>query len=169
MKQRIFMYLFLFSVLLVIFQYVNSKGIIDKYEKDIKVYKAKIAEQDTLINTLRNQNFDLALFQIDGNEEALSYFEQQGFDVDKLIPMIEDGLYNTNDYEGEDHPMVPFVSLTYSKLIINTIRILNHKWIIANFSDGEYWGEIFLTYAIDEDQNLTYDLKEYFLYPKAIY
>ncbi len=34
MKSRIFMYLFIFSVLLIIFQYVNSKNIIDKYEKD---------------------------------------------------------------------------------------------------------------------------------------
>ena len=32
MKNRIFMYLFLFSVLLIVFQYVNSKNIIDKFK-----------------------------------------------------------------------------------------------------------------------------------------
>jgi hypothetical protein len=42
MKGKIYLYLFLFSILLNVFQYVNSKGIIDKYEKDIKKFKAKI-------------------------------------------------------------------------------------------------------------------------------
>lgn len=32
----------MFSILVNVFQYVNSKGIIDKYEKDIKKFKAKI-------------------------------------------------------------------------------------------------------------------------------
>jgi len=42
MKGQIYLYLFLFSILVNVFQYVNSKGIIDKYEKDIKKFKAKI-------------------------------------------------------------------------------------------------------------------------------
>ena len=32
----------MFSILVNVFQYVNSKAIIDKYEKDIKKFKAKI-------------------------------------------------------------------------------------------------------------------------------
>ena len=42
MKGKIYLYLFVFSILVNVFQYVNSKGIIDKYEKDIKKFKAKI-------------------------------------------------------------------------------------------------------------------------------
>jgi len=42
MKEKIYLYLFVFSILVNVFQYVNSKGIIDKYEKDIKKFKAKI-------------------------------------------------------------------------------------------------------------------------------
>ena len=42
MKGKIYLYLFVFSLLVNVFQYVNSKGIIDKYEKDIKKFKAKI-------------------------------------------------------------------------------------------------------------------------------
>ena len=51
------------------------------------------------------------------------------------------------------------------KMMINTVKLLNHKWIIADFSDGEYWGEIFLTYEITEDKELKFNLVEYFLYP----
>ena len=168
MKSRIFMYLFIFSVLLIVFQYVNSKNIIDKYEKDIKIFKSKIADNEKEIAELQEQNFELNYFNIDRNEDALTYFEAQGYDTDQLIPAIIDGLYAMNDYEGEEHPIVPYVSMTDSKLLINKVRVLNHKWILANFTDGEFWGEIFVTYSIDENNDLKYKLVEYFLYPKVV-
>ena len=42
MKKNILLYLLLFSLLLNVFQYVNSKSIIDKYETDIHKFKIKI-------------------------------------------------------------------------------------------------------------------------------
>ncbi|MBF8151037.1 hydrolase [Winogradskyella sp. F6397] len=160
------MYLFIFSVLLLIFQYVNSKNIIDKYEEDIVKVKAKLLEKEKTIKALKDKNFELSYFSIDRNEDALSYFEALGYDTEQLIPAIIDGLYDLNDYEGEDHPIVPYVSMTDSKLVINKVRVMNHKWIVANFTDGEFWGEIFVTYTIDENNDLKYKLAEYFLYPK---
>ncbi len=160
------MYLFIFSVLLIVFQYVNSKNIIDKYEEDIVKIKDKVVEKDKAIKALEEQNFELSYFNIDRNEDALTYFEALGYDTEQLIPAIIDGLYNMNDYEGEDHPIVPYVSMTDSKLVINKVRVMNHKWIVANFTDGEFWGEIFVTYSIDENNDLKYKLVEYFLYPK---
>lgn len=165
MKCKILMYLFIFSVLLLIFQYVNSKNIIDKYEKDIITYKAENADYQKTIKTLEEQNFELNYFNIDRNEDALTYFEEQGYDTEQLIPAIIEGLYNMNDYEGDDHPIVPYVSTTESKLLINKIRVLNHRWIIANFTDGTFWGEILVSYSIDKDNNLKYKLEDYFLYP----
>jgi len=160
------MYLFIFSALLIIFQYVNSKNIIDKYEKDIKSYKTTMTEQEKAIAITEEKNFELSYFSMDRNEDALNYFEVQGYNTDELIPTIIEGLYNMNDYKGEEHPIVPYVSMTQSKLLINKVRVLNHKWIIANFTDGEHWGEIFVTYTIDENNNLKYKLVEYFMYPK---
>ncbi|MGJ8550001.1 hydrolase [Winogradskyella wichelsiae] len=165
MKSKILMYLFIFSVLLLIFQYVNSKNILDKYEEDIVKVKAKVADKEKEISLLEDKNFELNYFNIDRNEDALAYFEAQGYNTDELVPAILDGLYSMNNYEGEDHPIVPYVSMTDSKLLINKVRILNHKWIIANFTDGKYWGEIFVTYSIDENNDLKYKLVEYLLYP----
>ena len=161
------MYLFIFSVLLLIFQYVNSKNILDKYEEDIVKVKSKLSESEKTVKTLEEQNFELSYFNIEGNEDALTYFEGQGYDTEQLIPAIVEGLYDMNDYEGEDHPMVPYVSMTDSKLLINKVRVLNHKWIIANFTDGEFWGEIFVTYSIDKNNDLKYKLVEYLMYPKV--
>lgn len=57
MKSKFLTYAFLFTLLVVVFQYVNSKQIIDKYEKDIKAYKIKI-EQLELENTALKAKFD---------------------------------------------------------------------------------------------------------------
>lgn len=50
-------------------------------------------------------------------------------------------------------------------MLINSIRILNHKWIITNFSDGKYWGELFLSYDLSEDDQLNFKREESFIYP----
>lgn len=39
MKSKLLTYALVFSILLIVFQYVNSKQIIDKYEVDIKKCK----------------------------------------------------------------------------------------------------------------------------------
>jgi len=57
MKSKFLTYAFLFTLLVVVFQYVNSKQIIDKYEKDIKAYKIKI-EQLEVENTALKAKFD---------------------------------------------------------------------------------------------------------------
>lgn len=57
MKSKFLTYAFLFTLLVVVFQYVNSKQIIDKYEKDIKAYKI-IIEQLELENTALKAKFD---------------------------------------------------------------------------------------------------------------
>ena len=72
MKSRIFMYLFIFSVLLIIFQYVNSKNIIEKYEKDIDTYQSTIAENSQRIEALEEENFELNYFNIDRNQDAIA-------------------------------------------------------------------------------------------------
>ncbi|MEM9679455.1 MAG: hydrolase [Bacteroidota bacterium] len=169
MKSRIFMYLFIFSVLLIIFQYVNSKNILDDYEKKITRYETKQTKYQDSIKALQDENFELSYFRIENNDDALEYFESAGYRIDDLLPVIRDELYKMNEYEGDDHPIVPYVSMTDSKMLVNKVRILNHKWIIANFTDGQHWGEIFVNYSIDEDNNLKYVLTDYFMYPLVSY
>jgi len=164
MKGKIYLYLFMFASLLVVFQYVNSKSIIEKYEKDIVKAKDKVSMYKDSIMTLEDENLELMYFNLENNEDAISYFENKDLNVSELIPFIKDELYKFNEVKGE-HPLVPYASMTEGKILINNMRLLNHKWIIADFSDGKYWGELFLTYEITDEGKLDYELKEYFLYP----
>lgn len=164
MKNKIFMYLFIFTVLLVLFQYVNSKNVLDKYETDIKSIKETNKILRDSVALLEDKVLDLSYFNLEGNEDALTYFENDGYDVSKLIPFIKDELYTLNEFKGE-HPIIPYASSEGRKLLINNVKLLNHKWIITDFSDGEFWGELFITYEITEAKELKFRLVESFLYP----
>ena len=168
MKSKIYLYLFVFTMLLVLFMYVNSKSILEKYEKDITTAKERVEIYKDSLTALQDENFDLMYFILEHNEDAITYFEKEGIDVTTLIPFLKDELYKLNEAKGE-HPLVPYASMTDGKMMINNIKFLNHKWIIADFSDGKYWGELFLTYEISKDKQLTYRLVEHFLYPPQSY
>ena len=165
MKNKIFMYLFIFVVLLLIFQYVNSKNILESYESKFTKFEEREQRYQDSIVLLQDQNFDLKLFNLEYNDDALSYFDDQGYNSLELIPFIKDELYKLNNYEGDDHPIVPYVSMTNNKILINSIKLLNHKWLIANFTDGKHWGEMLLTYELVDGKELKFKLSEYLMYP----
>jgi hypothetical protein len=143
---------------------VNSKNIVEKYEVDITKLKENEAELEKKILDLEDENLDLLYFNLEHNDDALSYFERDGYDTSELIPFFKDELYTLNEGKG-DHPLVPYASMTDNKMLINKVRLLNHKWIIADFSDGQYWGEMLLTYEITEEKQLKFKVVESLLYP----
>lgn len=165
MKSKIFMYLFIFTVLLVIFQYANSKNILDSYEVDINKAKEKVELYKDSIVSMNETISEMRMFDLQYDDEALDYFEDQGYNSMELIPFIKDELYKLNDYKGDDHPIVPYVSMTKNRMLINSIRLLNHKWLVANFTDGKHWGQMFLTYEFVDGKELKFKLEAYFMYP----
>ncbi len=164
MQKNIYLYLFVFTLLVVIFQFVNSKNIIEKYETDITGLKEKDQANSDAILKLEDENLDLMYFNLEHNDDALTYFEDDGYDTAQLIPFLQDELYKLNEVKGE-HPLVPYASMTDGKMLINKVRLLNHKWIIADFSDGEYWGEMLITFEITEEKELKFKVVESLLYP----
>jgi hypothetical protein len=143
---------------------VNSKSIIEDYDKKLtKLEERETAYKDS-VTSLKDDNFELMRFSLEFNDDAMSYFEDQGYKISELVPFIKDELYKLNVYEGDDHPLVPYASMTGNKMMVNSLRMLNHKWIIADFSDGKYWGEMLVTYEITDNQELKFKLLDYLLY-----
>lgn len=164
MKQRIFMYLFLFSLLLTLFMYVNSKRSMEMENRKIAPLNNELKKYKDSVAVLQNEVMELSHFNLERNEDAMSYFENKGYKVDELMPLIKDELYKLNEAKGE-HPIIPYASSEGRRMMVNTVKLLNHKWIVADFSDGEFWGELFLTYEITDSNELKFNLKESFLYP----
>ena len=144
--------------------YVNSKRILEIQNKKVESYTNQVEKYKDSLAALQNDVMDLSHFNLDRNEDAISYFENKGYNIDEFMPLIKDELYKLNEGKGE-HPIIPYASSEGRRMMINTVKLLNHKWIIADFSDGEYWGELFLTYEITESNELKFNLVESFLYP----
>ncbi len=168
MKQRIFMYLFIFTLLLVIFQYINSKNIIEDYDQKLTNYMEHNNKlKDSIQLTHDNLVTDIYTFNFDTNEDAMIYWEKQGFRISEFVPFIKDELMNLNIYDTEDHPLVPYASMSGQKMLIDQIRMLNHKWIICSFTDGKYWGEMLLEYdleTVNGEKQLKFKIVESTLY-----
>mgnify|MGYP001407964569 FL=1 len=161
MKKNIILYLFVFTALILIFQLVNSNRVFEDLEGKWIDIKARNEElKDTLIKLqmrLEEQNE----FNLEGNEYALRYFENQS--IQNIDSHVKDQLYETNLLRNKND-LIPYAAMGRT-FLINKVKVLNHQWIIADFSDGTHWGEIFLTYQIDEKGGLNFELREHFLYP----
>lgn len=163
MRGKIFLYLFIFMLMFTIFIYVNDKKILDSRDANIESLEGRLASAEVETEKLREENFKLNYFSLSNNEEAITYFENRGIDAVELENLIIDEIISRNR-AGEDHGLVPFEGME-GAMRINKVKVLNHKWIIADFTDGTYWGELFISYDIDENNKLEFTTERSFLYP----
>ena len=144
MKTKIFIYLFAFTALILVFQLVNSSKVV-KYQAE--TIAEKIARIDTLkvaLDKVESKYEDDVYFSLDQNLEAQAVYPDD--DPAVIIERVKDKIYESNSVKG-DNPLVVY-SGQGKKFLINKIKILNHKWVIADFSDGTDWGEILIEYQI---------------------
>lgn len=171
MSKKLFMYLFVFTLLILVFQYVNSKKILDAKDERIEELRQEIAENEAEIelgarsvDSILQKQEDLQYFSFLESDKAMSYFERRGIEAREISKAIQDAIIDKNLSEN-GNPLVPFEG-DNGRMLINKIKILNHKWIIAEFTDGTAWGELFITYRLDENNDLIFEVEKAFLYPQ---
>ena len=160
MKNKITIYLFVFTALVLIFQLVNSKKILDDQAKRlIKLKSNKESYEDSILK-LQSQLDEVNDFTLVGNDYALEYFKNTN--IDNIVNQIKDQLYEKN-LLIDKNDLIPYKTMNRN-FLINKIRVLNHKWLIADFSDGTNWGELFVAFKVDQSGKINFELKEHFLY-----
>ena len=111
---------------------------------------------------------DADYFFLENNQNAQDYFENETkgeYYQQKLIPYVKDQLldFNSNPkgnpYTGQDQ-------IGDSKFIINKVKVINHRWIIADYNDGDYWGEVLLKYFINDDKTVTFEVIQSVIHQK---
>ncbi len=163
MRNKIFLYLFIFTLMFTIFIYVNDKKILDSRDAQIENLEAKLIRAEAVAEELQSRNIELEYFSLSKNEEALTYFENEGINAEELERVLEDEIVGRNRAD-QGNDLIPFEGMN-GVMRINKVKVLNHKWIIADFTDGTYWGELFISYEIDENRNLKLNTERSFLYP----
>jgi len=163
MKNKLFMYLFLFAALFILFQYMNEKKIFENQEAKIEMLKAKVKTAEESLDKAQESVLDLNYFTLQGNENAMTYLENNQLDAAKVEQQVTDYIYDQNVMPN-GNPLIPFDGME-GTMRINKIKFLNHKWIVADFSDGSYWGELLIEYYFDENSELKLERLGSLLYP----
>ncbi len=160
MKAKIFLYLFVFAALTAVYLGVSGSRQIESLSTKIQSLESR---EDAYKDSLQNQMFeilDMQYFSLENNDDALSYYDH--LDLDNPGGYISDRLLESNEQKG-DNPLVPYEGMN-GDFKINKIKLLNHKWLIADFSDGKYWGELLITYELKDNLDVDFSVKEHLLY-----
>ncbi len=166
MKKSLFLYLFILGLLFNIFTFMYfskqlafEKGKYDKLER----------KNEKKWNAIQSKLVENSYFSLENNDNAQNYFNPDNatktIQIDKLISVVTESLLDLNS-NPKGNPFTGQDQLGANKFIINKVKIINHRWIIADYSDGEFWGEVLLKYFINEDETVSFEVIQSLLYQK---
>ena len=166
MKKSFLLYAFILLVLINVFTYSFLSNEVkfeqNRYERTTKKLRDSL---NSVTAKLNEANY----FSLEKNENAQNYFDSavanKTIAYEKLIPIVTEKLMDLNanpkgnPYTGQDQ-------IGENKFVINKVKVLNHRWIIADYSDGKIWGEVLLKYFVNEDESISFEVMESLLYAK---
>ena len=166
MKKSLFLYLFILGLLFNIFTFMYfskqlafEKGKYDKLER----------KNEKKWNAIQSKLVENSYFSLENNDNAQNYFNPDNatktIQIDKLISVVTESLLDLNS-NPKGNPFTGQDQLGANKFIINKVKIINHRWIIADYSDGEFWGEVVLKYFINDDETVSFEVIQSLLYQK---
>lgn len=166
MKKSLFLYLFILAVLMNVFTYMYySKE--NNFQKDQLAKTTKVLSDS--VSTLKTKLADADYFSLENNQQAQDYFENKTtgefLAPEKLIPYVKEKLMEYND-DPNGNKFVGFDKMEGKKFIINHVKVINHRWIIADFNNTDIWGEVILKYFINEDKSVDFETAETLIYSK---
>lgn len=164
MKKSFLLYAFILLVLINVFTYSFLSNEVkfeqNRYEKTTKKLKDSLNSVTTKLN-------DANYFSLEKNENAQNYFDSavanKTIAYEKLIPVIKEKLMDLNA-NPKGNPYVGQDQIGANKFVINKVKVLNHRWIIADYSDGKMWGEVLLKYFVNEDESISFEVIQSLLY-----
>ena len=164
MKSKIFLYLFVFSALINLYQFVSAKKYVEQETAKVENLRADNQKLQDSVQSLVLNQMELEYFNLDNNDDAYAYYEH--LNLENPSRYIADKLLETNETSGNNQ-LVPYEGMSGSSMKINKIKVLNHRWIIADFSDGKYWGEILVEYFLNDDKSVDFTTVGHLLYSRS--
>lgn len=164
MKKSFLLYAFILLVLINVFTYSFLSNEVkfeqSRYEKTTKKLKDSLNSITTKLN-------DANYFSLEKNENAQNYFDSavanKTIAYEKLIPIVTEKLMDLNA-NPKGNPYLGQDQIGENKFVINKVKVLNHRWIIADYSDGKMWGEVMLKYFVNEDESISFEVMQSLLY-----
>lgn len=149
----------MFSLLVNIFQYVNSNKILQSKDHEVEAVKKHLKQsRDSISEIFHNDYFDISK-----DEDAQDYFYNQGYDFKQVMARVNEDLVSLNNNKN-GNPLIPYEPIDGKPFLINKAKILNHRWIIAEYSGGDLWGQVLVKYFYNEDGSTEFETIDTVLY-----
>jgi hypothetical protein len=159
--KNVILYAFVFSLLFNVFQFVNSTKILEGKETEVQKVKTQLKTSRDSVMQLSNANY----FALESDEDAQEYFFSNNLDYQKVAVKVKEDLIVLNENKNGNQ-LVPYEPIDGKSFIVNTSKILNHRWLIAEFSNGDLWGQILVKYFVSADRPTEFETVETVLYER---
>lgn len=162
MKKSLFLYLFIIAVLINVFTYKYFSA---KELSENKTHSLPDKKLQDSIAKLNDKIYDANYFALENNDRAQNYLNKN--DISLFSEKVKQALLAYND-DKEGNKFTGQIKMGTQKYIINNVKLLNHRWIIANYSNGDLWGEVLLKYFENEDGSFDFEIIYTYLYSKEL-
>jgi len=159
MRNKIIQYLLIFISLIALYLFMSD---INKSEAFAASQERMSERVDTLKDSIAQLIFnetENAYFSIVFNRDAQQLHPD--FNPAELQSIIEEYILWTNDNPKGN----PILSSLGSEWIINKIHVVNHQWILADFTNGTQWGDALLKYELKVSSKPRLRLLNHVMYP----
>ena len=159
MQNKIIQYLLIFISLIALYLFVS----------DLNKTEAFATSQERMTNRMEKLKDSIAQLVTDQTEHAyfslmLNRDAQQAYPnlspVDLQL-LLEAYLLEQNDAPNGN----PLLSSIGKGWIVNKISIVNHQWLLADFSDGIQWGDALFQYEVNINKQARLRLLNHVMYP----
>jgi len=153
-----YLYLVILLVLTNIFTYSfyskDNEFVNQRYEK----LKEKSMDSITFLGGML---IDSKHFTIDRNHHAQDYFDDKNtgrfIHHEDIIKLIDEKIKETNK-NPDGNPYTNYPAMDGKVFEISKYQVINHRWVVADFSNGEYNGQVLLQYFVNEDRTLDFEV-----------
>ena len=159
--KSVILYGLIVSVLFNIFQYVNSTKILDAKDQEVTKIQKRLKTSRDSVATLAMANY----FSLESDEDAQEYFYKNSLDYQKVAEKVKEDLLVLNENKN-GNILIPYEPIDGKAFLVNTSKILNHRWLIAEYSNGDLWGQILVKYFVSEGKPTDFETVETVLYER---
>jgi hypothetical protein len=159
MRNKIIQYLLIFISLIALYLFVSDMNKSEAFAASQERMSKRVDTLKDSIAQLVVEQTDNAYFSLAVNRDAQQ--AHPDFSPTELQNFLEDHVLSINDNPNGN----PLLSSLGSDWIINKVHIVNHQWIIADFTNGTQWGDALIIYQIKSNGKPHLRLLNHVMYP----
>ena len=159
MRNKIIQYLLIFISLIALYLFVSDMNKSEAFAASQERMSKRVDNLKDSIAQLVVEQTENAYFSLEVNRDAQQ--AHPDFSPEELQIIIEDYILLSNDNPKGN----PLLSSLGSDWIINKIHVVNHQWILADFTNGTQWGDALFLYQVKVNSKPRLRLLNHVMYP----